>query len=222
MWQKRFFKIQSNPVLSITFGWRGRKKHKKQKIIDWLHCLTTCGTWELPRWHNGKESTYQCRRRKRRGFDPWVRKILWNGKWNPLQHSCLENFMERGAWQATIHGVTKSQTWLSFTHTKCPGLRFVTWGEAQSPDLLLSPGQGCPIRLFWSCARVLSGFSCVQLCDPKTAARQAPLSVEISRQAYWSGCHALLQGIFPALGSDAPPGKPCFWSYHMPTYLKGT
>ena len=28
---------------------------------------------------------------------------------NPLQHSCLENSMGRGAWQATVHGVAKSQ-----------------------------------------------------------------------------------------------------------------
>ena len=31
---------------------------------------------------------------------------------NPLQYSCLENFMDRGAWQATVYGVAKSQTWL--------------------------------------------------------------------------------------------------------------
>ena len=35
------------------------------------------------------------------------------GNGNPLQYSCLENLMDRGAWQATVHGVTKSQTWLS-------------------------------------------------------------------------------------------------------------
>ena len=29
---------------------------------------------------------------------------------NPLQYLCLENPMDRGAWQATVHGVTKSQT----------------------------------------------------------------------------------------------------------------
>ena len=29
---------------------------------------------------------------------------------NPLQYSCLENLMDRGAWWATVHGVTKSQT----------------------------------------------------------------------------------------------------------------
>ena len=37
----------------------------------------------------------------------------WNG--NPLQYSCLENPMDWGSWWATVHGVAKSQTWLS-TH----------------------------------------------------------------------------------------------------------
>ena len=31
---------------------------------------------------------------------------------NPLQYSCLENPMDRGAWWATVHRVAKSQTWL--------------------------------------------------------------------------------------------------------------
>ena len=31
------------------------------------------------------------------------------GNGNPLQYSCLENSMGRGAWRATVHGVTKSQ-----------------------------------------------------------------------------------------------------------------
>ena len=34
------------------------------------------------------------------------------GNGNPLQSSCLENPMDRGAWWATVHGVTKSQTQL--------------------------------------------------------------------------------------------------------------
>ena len=32
------------------------------------------------------------------------------GNGNPLQCSCLENSMDRGAWQAIVHGVTKNQT----------------------------------------------------------------------------------------------------------------
>ena len=31
------------------------------------------------------------------------------GNGNPLQYSCLESLMDRGAWQAAAHGVTKSQ-----------------------------------------------------------------------------------------------------------------
>ena len=35
---------------------------------------------------------------------------LREGNGNPLQFPCLENPMDRGAWQATVHGVAKSQT----------------------------------------------------------------------------------------------------------------
>ena len=38
------------------------------------------------------------------------------GNGNPLEYSCLENSMDRGAWQATVHGLTRCQTQLS-THT---------------------------------------------------------------------------------------------------------
>ena len=42
----------------------------------------------------------------------WVRsldwEILWEGNSNPLQYSCLENSMDRGAWQATVHGIANS------------------------------------------------------------------------------------------------------------------
>ena len=35
---------------------------------------------------------------------------------NALHYSCLDNSMDRGAWQATVHGVTKRQTRLSDSH----------------------------------------------------------------------------------------------------------
>ena len=67
------------------------------------------------------------------GWSPGV------GNGNPLQYSCLENPMDRGAWQATVHGVAKSQTWLS-THANvflakkkmsilalCPFLNQIIW-----------------------------------------------------------------------------------------------
>ena len=46
------------------------------------------------------------------------------GNGNPLQDSCLENSMDRGAWQATVHGVPKSQTQLS-PHTRM--YVFMSW-----------------------------------------------------------------------------------------------
>ena len=39
------------------------------------------------------------------------------GPGNPLQYSCLENSMDSGAWQAIVHGVTKSWTQLSEFHS---------------------------------------------------------------------------------------------------------
>ena len=46
-------------------------------------------------------------------------------------------------------------------------------------------------------------LSCVQLfVTSRTAARQAPLSMEFSRQGYWRGCHFLPQGIFLTQGSN--------------------
>ena len=49
--------------------------------------------------------------------DPGSILALWRspgeGNGNPLQYSCLENFMDRGTWWAPVHGVTKSRTWLN-------------------------------------------------------------------------------------------------------------
>ena len=46
----------------------------------WLTTMTNLG---LPRWHSGKESTWQCRRHKRCKLDPWVGKMPWSRKWLP-------------------------------------------------------------------------------------------------------------------------------------------
>ena len=47
------------------------------------------------------------------GLIPGLGRYPEDGNGNPLQYSCLENLMNRGAWWATVHGVTKSQTQLS-------------------------------------------------------------------------------------------------------------
>ena len=50
--------------------------------------------------------------------ETWIQYLVWEdspggGHGNPFQYSCLENPMNRGSWWATVHGVTKSWTWLS-------------------------------------------------------------------------------------------------------------
>ena len=59
---------------------------------------------------SGKELACQCRRRKRRRFDPWIGKIPWRRHGKPLQCSGLENPMDREAWWATVQRVAKNQT----------------------------------------------------------------------------------------------------------------
>ena len=58
----------------------------------------------------GKETSYQYRKYKRHGFDPGLGRYPGGGNGNLLQYSCLENLMARGAWQSTVHGITKSRT----------------------------------------------------------------------------------------------------------------
>ena len=42
------------------------------------------------------------------GLIPGSERPPEEGNGNPLQYSCLENSMDRGAWQATVHGIAKS------------------------------------------------------------------------------------------------------------------
>ena len=99
---------------------------------DWsdLACTHTCMSelsrgqqaiasrlFGLPRWFSGQDSACQCRWCGRRRFDPWVRKIPWRRKGNPIQYSCQENSVDRGAWQATVHGDTESDTLSTHTQT---------------------------------------------------------------------------------------------------------
>ena len=54
-----------------------------------------------------KESTYQCRRHRDVGSIPGSGRSPGEGNGNPLQCSCLENPMDRGAWWATVQGLKR-------------------------------------------------------------------------------------------------------------------
>jgi len=64
----------------------------------------------LPRWLSGKESAYNAGDTGDEGTIPGLGRSRRGGNGNLLQFSCLENSTDRGAWQATVHGITKGQT----------------------------------------------------------------------------------------------------------------
>ena len=65
---------------------------------------------DFPGGSNGKESA--CNAGDLSSI-PVSERSPGEGNGNPLQYSCLENSMERGAWQVTLYGVTKSWTQLN-------------------------------------------------------------------------------------------------------------
>ena len=80
-----------------------------------ISLIPRCG---FPGGAGGKEPTCQRRRHERLGFGLWVGKVPGGGDGNPLQYSSLGNPMDRGAWRAAVHRVTKSRTRLSdLAHT---------------------------------------------------------------------------------------------------------
>ena len=98
-----------------------------------------------------------------------------------------ELVMDREALRAAIHGVAKSRTRLSdFTFT----FHFMHWRRKWQPTPVFLPGEsqgwgslvGCCLWVAQSRTR-LKGLS----SSSRTAAYQAPLSMGISRQEYWSG-----------------------------------
>ena len=62
----------------------------------------------------GSDSKESARNAGDLGSVPGVRRSPGERNGYPLQYSCLENAMDRGAWWATVHGVAKSLTRLSY------------------------------------------------------------------------------------------------------------
>ena len=65
---------------------------------------------DFPGGSDSKESAYNA---GNPGSIPGSERSPGEGHGNPIQYSCLENPMDRGAWQGAVHGVTESRTRLS-------------------------------------------------------------------------------------------------------------
>ena len=76
------------------------------------------GEWGFLGGTSGKEFACQCRRHRAVGLIAGLGRPPGGEYGNPLQYSCLENFMDRGAWQAIVYRVIESQTGLKRQHAR--------------------------------------------------------------------------------------------------------
>ena len=81
--------------------------------------ITTYNKTPIIWWLIGKESVCNVGDAGDEGSTPGSGRSSGVGNGNPLQYSCLENSMDRGAWQAAVPGVAKSQTRLSMHTNQC-------------------------------------------------------------------------------------------------------
>ena len=84
--------------------------NKNIKTIKNKYIYIYMYNWGFPGGSDSKESTCNA---KDLGSIPGLERSPGEGNGSPLQYSCLENPMDRGAWRATVHRVTKSWIQLS-------------------------------------------------------------------------------------------------------------
>ena len=111
---------------------------------------------------------------------------------NLLQYSCLGNPMDRGYWQATIHGVTKRQVQLRMHALPLHNLElYLDWHHtSESMGLRFDYVCSGTCNLYlekWKKVKVKLLSHVWLFATPWTVAYQGPQFVEFSRQEYWSG-----------------------------------
>ena len=101
-------------------GRKKKQKNKKQQNLredlEKLLCLNQKSCLESVRLFStqtGKREFLSLQQKVLTWYKQNVMLICGEGNGTPLQYSCLENPMDRGAWWAEVHGVVKSRTRLS-------------------------------------------------------------------------------------------------------------
>ena len=95
------------------------------------------------------------------GSFPGLGRSPGGGHGNPLQNSCLENPMDRGAWQATVGRVIRSQTWLKWLNTQSEAHRILGYAAGERVKLGLAHGPRPVLKarvLHWVSGLLSSGL----------------------------------------------------------------
>ena len=100
-------------LLEVSKRGEDRQSHmgNSEIVIGWRKM-------ELPLWLSSGKKKKICLQYRRCTFDPWVWKIPWRRAWQPTLDYCLDNPRDRGAWQATVHGVTESDMTEAAEHAR--------------------------------------------------------------------------------------------------------
>ena len=107
----------------------------------------------LLRWLSSKKVCLQCKKQRRHSSIPGLGRYPVGENSNALQYSCLENPMDRGALQATVHRVAKTWTQLSdWAHTS-PKVKGICLETVFVLKLQIQPFPGSP---GWPTCRIQS------------------------------------------------------------------
>ena len=130
----------------VRHDWNNLAAMFPQIACPWLHHgIIVPG---LPGRLRVQRICLQCRRRRDSGSIPGLGRSPGEGHGNPLQYSCLEDPMERGAWRMTVHGVKKSQTRLKRLSTRgTPGQFIMVTGVSLTGGRDLSSVVPCPLSI---------------------------------------------------------------------------
>ena len=107
--------ILRNIYLALSLFPQGAPKTPHLLMLGWEEYLLLLFKWPLNHtWkHRGKEPTWNAGHEKDAGLILVLERSPGRGNGNLLQYFCLENPMERGAWQPAVQSVAKNWTWLS-------------------------------------------------------------------------------------------------------------
>ena len=114
-------------TLTLSQNYSEKSSNYKDTLIHWNLLTITCHS------SDDKESTCNA---GDPGLIPGSGRSSGEGQGNPLQSSCLENPMDRGAWQVTVCGVTESDTieWLTLPHVRYYSKCFLHINSLSPPD----------------------------------------------------------------------------------------
>ena len=116
-------------------SWKGRAMPKGKLLLSLF--LEYATLW-ASQGASGKEPACQCRRLRDASLIPGPGRSPGGGNGSPIQYSCLEDPMDGGAWQATVHGVIENWTrrkWLSIRVSTWLGVEAVAlWQWGSKPE----------------------------------------------------------------------------------------